>query len=132
MANFFAQTEALMRGRSETEALAELRASGMAEEEAQALAPHRTFPGNRPTNSILMERLTPRTLGALIALYEHRIFTQGIIWGVNSFDQWGVELGKQLASVILDEIQSGKITANHDQSTRTLLDYFIQGRKRSK
>ncbi|MBV5310018.1 glucose-6-phosphate isomerase [Chromatium okenii] len=132
MANFFAQTEALMRGRSETEALAELRASGMAEEEAQALAPHRTFPGNRPTNSILMERLTPRTLGALIALYEHRIFTQGIIWNVNSFDQWGVELGKQLASVILDEIQSGKITAHHDQSTRALLDYFIQGRKRSK
>ncbi|MBV5309251.1 MAG: glucose-6-phosphate isomerase, partial [Chromatium okenii] len=132
MANFFAQTEALMRGRTQAEALAELRASGITEEEALALAPHRTFPGNRPTNSILMERLTPRTLGALIALYEHRIFTQGIIWGVNSFDQWGVELGKQLASVILDEIQSGKITANHDPSTSALLDYFIQGRKRSK
>lgn len=132
MANFFAQTEALMRGRTQAEALAELRASGITEEEALALAPHRTFPGNRPTNSILMERLTPRTLGALIALYEHRIFTQGIIWGVNSFDQWGVELGKQLASVILDEIQSGKITAHHDPSTRALLDYFIQGRKRSK
>ncbi|MBK1694829.1 glucose-6-phosphate isomerase [Chromatium weissei] len=132
MANFFAQTEALMRGRTEAEALTELRTNGMPEEQALALAPHRTFPGNRPTNSILMERLTPRTLGALIALYEHRIFTQGIIWNVNSFDQWGVELGKQLASVILDEIQFGKITANHDPSTRTLLDYFIQGRKQSK
>jgi glucose-6-phosphate isomerase len=117
-----------MRGRTTAEALAELHAAGVPDERAQVLAQHRTFPGNRPTNSILMERLTPQTLGALIALYEHRIFTQGIIWGVNSFDQWGVELGKQLASVILEEIQSGKITAAHDSSTRTLLEYFIKQR----
>ncbi len=129
MANFFAQTEALMRGRTTAEALAELQASGIAEAQAQLLAPHRTFPGNRPTNSILMHRLTPQTLGALIALYEHRIFTQGVIWGVNSFDQWGVELGKQLASVILDELQTGKLTAPHDPSTRALLEYFIQQRR---
>ncbi|AFL72190.1 glucose-6-phosphate isomerase [Thiocystis violascens] len=129
MANFFAQTEALMRGRTFEEALAEQRAAGLPEEQAQWLAHHRTFPGNRPTNSILMERLTPRTLGALIALYEHRIFTQGVIWGVNSFDQWGVELGKQLASVILDEIQSGKVTADHDPSTRALLEHFIRQRR---
>ncbi|TCT22120.1 glucose-6-phosphate isomerase [Thiobaca trueperi] len=128
MANFFAQTEALMRGRRFDEALAELRAAGIAEERAQFLAHHRTFPGNRPTNSILMERLTPRTLGALIALYEHRIFTQGVIWGVNSFDQWGVELGKQLASVILDEIQAGRVMADHDPSTRALLEHFIRQR----
>ncbi len=129
MANFFAQTEALMRGRTFEEALDELTASGMPEEQAHFLAYHRTFPGNRPTNSILMERLTPRTLGALVALYEHRIFTQGVIWGINSFDQWGVELGKQLASVILDEIQSCKVTADHDPSTRALLEHFIRQRR---
>ncbi len=129
MANFFAQTEALMRGRRFDEALAELRAAGIDEARAQFLAHHRTFPGNRPTNSILMERLTPRTLGALIAMYEHRIFVQGVIWGVNSFDQWGVELGKQLASVILDEIQAGRVTADHDPSTRALLEHFIRQRR---
>ncbi|WP_295607084.1 glucose-6-phosphate isomerase [uncultured Lamprocystis sp.] len=127
MANYFAQTEALMRGRTFEEALAELRAAGMPEERAQFLASHRTFPGNRPTNSILMDRLTPHTLGALIALYEHRIFTQGILWGVNSFDQWGVELGKQLAGVILKELQEGQITADHDASTNALLDHFMRG-----
>lgn len=129
MANFFAQTEALMRGRTYDEALAEMLAGGMEEEQARFLAHHRTFPGNRPTNSILMERLTPRTLGALIALYEHRIFTQGVVWGVNSFDQWGVELGKQLANVILDELRSGKVTAEHDSSTRALLEQFNRLRR---
>ncbi|MBK1716380.1 glucose-6-phosphate isomerase [Thiocystis violacea] len=128
MANFFAQTEALMRGRTYEEALVEMRATGMSAERARFLAHHRTFPGNRPTNSLLMERLTPRTLGALIALYEHRIFTQGVIWGINSFDQWGVELGKQLANVILDEIQAGEVMADHDPSTRALLEYFIRHR----
>ncbi len=102
--------------------------AGMPEERARFLAHHRTFPGNRPTNSLLMERLTPHTLGALIALYEHRIFTQGIVWGVNSFDQWGVELGKQLASVILDEIKAGEVMADHDPSTRELLEHFIRQR----
>ncbi|NEX21908.1 glucose-6-phosphate isomerase [Thiorhodococcus mannitoliphagus] len=129
MANFFAQTEALMRGRSYDEALTEMLDAGMPEARARFLAHHRTFPGNRPTNSILMDRLTPRTLGALIALYEHRIFTQGVVWGVNSFDQWGVELGKKLANVILDEIEAGKVSADHDASTRTLLERFIQHRR---
>ncbi|MFD2113549.1 glucose-6-phosphate isomerase [Thiorhodococcus fuscus] len=128
MANFFAQTEALMRGRTHDEALAEMLGSGMAEEKARFLAPHRTFPGNRPTNSILMDSLMPQTLGALVAFYEHRIFTQGVVWGINSFDQWGVELGKKLANVILDEIRAGKVTADHDSSTRALLEHFIQHR----
>jgi len=129
MANFFAQTEALMRGRTQDEAKAEMRAAGMSSASTDALAPHRTFPGNRPTNTILMERLTPRTLGALIAMYEHRIFTQGVVWGINSYDQWGVELGKQLAGVILKELEEGKMTAEHDVSTRGLIEYFLQHRK---
>jgi glucose-6-phosphate isomerase len=129
MANFFAQTEALMRGRTTDEALEEMRAAGVDEERAQLLARHRTFPGNRPTNSLMMERLTPYTLGALIALYEHRIFVQGVVWGINSFDQWGVELGKQLAGVILEELREGRLTADHDASTHALLDAFIRGRR---
>ena len=128
MANYFAQTEALMRGRSFEEALAEMTAAGMPAERARFLASHRTFPGNRPTNSILMERLTPHTLGALIAMYEHRIFTQGVVWDVNSFDQWGVELGKQLAGVILKELKEGKVGAEHDGSTTALLEYFMRHR----
>jgi glucose-6-phosphate isomerase len=128
MANFFAQTEALMRGRTFDEAFQETRTQGIDEERARLLASHRTFPGNRPTNTILLDSLTPRTLGALIAMYEHRIFTQGILWGINSFDQWGVELGKQLASVILGEIESGRILAEHDGSTSAVLDHFIRHR----
>ncbi|WP_295432071.1 glucose-6-phosphate isomerase [uncultured Thiodictyon sp.] len=128
MANYFAQTEALMRGRSFDEALAEMLAAGMPAERAGFLASHRTFPGNRPTNSILMERLTPHTLGALIALYEHRIFTQGVLWEVNSFDQWGVELGKQLAGVILKELNEGQVGPAHDGSTTALLEYFMRHR----
>ncbi|MGA7978772.1 MAG: glucose-6-phosphate isomerase [Chromatiaceae bacterium] len=128
MANFFAQTEALMRGRTADEARAEMEAAGLSPTRIAELVPHRTFPGNRPTNSILVDSVTPRTLGALIALYEHRIFTQGVVWGINSFDQWGVELGKQLASVILEEIQAGKVTADHDASTRATLEYFLQRR----
>jgi glucose-6-phosphate isomerase len=129
MANFFAQTEALMRGRTTEEALAEMLGAGVPKDRAQFLARHRTFPGNRPTNSILMERLTPFTLGALIALYEHRIFVQGVLWGINSFDQWGVELGKQLAGVILSELGEGRVSADHDASTRVLLNEFIRGRR---
>ncbi|HSQ06178.1 MAG TPA: glucose-6-phosphate isomerase, partial [Chromatiaceae bacterium] len=129
MANFFAQTEALMRGRTREEALAEMEAEGMSPERAAELAPHRTFPGNRPTNSILMDRLTPRILGSLVAMYEHRIFVQGVVWGVNSYDQWGVELGKQLASVILREIEDGRVTCPHDSSTQTLLEYFLRHRQ---
>jgi glucose-6-phosphate isomerase len=129
MANFFAQTEALMRGRTTDEALAEMMASGVPEEQARLLARHRTFPGSRPTNSILMERLTPFTLGALVALYEHRIFVQGVIWGINSFDQWGVELGKQLAGVILEELREGRVSRDHDGSTYALLNDFMRGRR---
>ncbi|MCC7279608.1 MAG: glucose-6-phosphate isomerase, partial [Chromatiaceae bacterium] len=91
-------------------------------------APHRSFPGNRPTNTLLVEQLTPRALGSLIALYEHRIFVQGVIWGLNSFDQWGVELGKQLASVILGELERGEVGADHDGSTAALLDYYLRHR----
>lgn len=129
MANFFAQTEALMRGRTTEEAYAEMLAAGVPQERARFLARHRTFPGSRPTNSLLMERLTPFTLGALVALYEHRIFVQGVLWGVNSFDQWGVELGKQLAGVILNELRSERVVGDHDASTRGLLNAFIQGRR---
>jgi len=129
MANFFAQTEALMRGRTQDEAKEEMKAAGMPEASVDELAPHRTFPGNRPTNTILVERLTPRTLGALIAMYEHRIFTQGVIWGVNSYDQWGVELGKQLAGVILRELEEGGVSAEHDASTSGLIDYFLRHRE---
>jgi len=129
MANFFAQTEALMRGRTQDEARAEMLAAGMSPTSADELAPHRTFPGNRPTNTVLMERLTPRTLGALIAMYEHRIFTQGVVWGINSYDQWGVELGKQLAGVILNELEAGKLSAEHDASTHGLIEYFRQHRE---
>lgn len=128
MANFFAQTEALMLGRTAQEAQTEMEAAGVPPAQVAALLPHRSFPGNRPTNSILMDSLTPRALGALIALYEHRVFTQGILWGINSYDQWGVELGKQLAAVILGEIQGGEVTRDHDGSTSRLLDYFLRHR----
>jgi glucose-6-phosphate isomerase len=128
MANFFAQTEALMRGRTQDEARAEMEAAGMPAASVDELAPHRTFPGNRPTNTILVDSLTPKTLGALIAMYEHRIFTQGVVWGVNSYDQWGVELGKQLAGVILSELDEGRVMAEHDASTRGLIEYFLRHR----
>ncbi|WP_425410912.1 glucose-6-phosphate isomerase [Hyphococcus sp.] len=126
LSNFLAQTEALMRGKTEKEARDELTAAGLAKPDIDALAPHKTFPGDRPTNTILMERLTPETLGALIALYEHKIFVQGVIWGVNSFDQWGVELGKTMAKAILPEIaargEEKPAATSHDSSTNGLID----------
>jgi glucose-6-phosphate isomerase len=128
LANCFAQTEALMRGRTLEEARAAMLDAGLSAAEADRLAPHRQFDGNRPTNTILMDKVTPRALGALIALYEHKIFTQGIVWGINSFDQWGVELGKQLAGVILGELKQGKVSAEHDASTAGLLDYYLKHR----
>jgi glucose-6-phosphate isomerase len=124
LSNYFAQTEALMRGKDETEARAELQASGMDPGEVEALLPHKVFVGNKPTNSILFRRLTPRTLGRLIALYEHKIFVQGIIWNINSFDQWGVELGKQLATQIQAELRSGAEITAHDSSTNGLINYY--------
>ena len=124
LSNFFAQTEALMKGKAEDEVRAELKASGLQGEALEKLVPHKTFAGNRPTNSLLLQKLTPTTLGALIALYEHKIFVQGIIWNINSFDQWGVELGKQLAKAILPELQGNEAVKSHDSSTNGLINYY--------
>ena len=125
MANFFAQTEALAFGLTGDEVEAQLRKSGLPEEQIAMLKPHKAFEGNRPSNSILIDRLTPRSLGALIALYEHKIFIQGVIWNINSFDQWGVELGKVLAGAILPELQSGQV-GDHDSSTRGLMAHYLE------
>ena len=122
LANFLAQTEALMRGRSESEARAELEAAGIKGGALAELLPHKVFPGNRPSNSLLYQRLDPRTLGKLIALYEHKIFVQGVIWNINSFDQWGVELGKKLANAILPELRAAGRVASHDASTNALIE----------
>jgi glucose-6-phosphate isomerase len=124
MANFFAQTEALMLGKTREEARQELQGKGLNPEEVQNLVEHKVFPGNRPSNSILITELTPETLGRLIALYEHKIFVQGAIWGINSFDQWGVELGKQLAKNILPELGSEQPLTGHDSSTNGLINVF--------
>jgi glucose-6-phosphate isomerase len=124
LSNFFAQTEALMRGKTAAEVRTELEAAGLSGEEVERLAPHRVFPGNKPTNSLVFQKLTPRTLGALTALYEHKIFTQGIIWNINSFDQWGVELGKQLAKAILPELADEHMVSSHDSSTNGLINYY--------
>jgi glucose-6-phosphate isomerase len=124
MANFFAQTEALAFGLPAEKVAEQLRAARLPEERIDMLRPHKTFEGNRPTNSILIDRLTPRSLGSLIALYEHKIFCQGVIWRINSFDQWGVELGKVLAKRILPELESGEV-GNHDASTTGLMRHFL-------
>jgi glucose-6-phosphate isomerase len=126
LSNFFAQTEALMKGKTEAEVREELTKSGMAGEALEKLVPHKIFTGNRPTNSILFQKLTPKTLGSLIAMYEHKIFVQGIIWNINSFDQWGVELGKQLAKAILPELQKPGAISSHDSSTNGLINYYKQ------
>ncbi len=123
MANFFAQTEALMNGISEDQVREQLQAQGSDQQEIEALLPHKVHEGNRPSNTLLLKRVDPRTLGALIALYEHKIFTQGVVWDICSFDQWGVELGKTLAQGILSEI-NGDSTNAHDSSTNGLIDYF--------
>lgn len=124
LSNFFAQTEALMRGKTEEEVIGELKQAGLDEDAISKLAPHKVFPGNRPTNSFLINSLTPFSLGEFIALYEHKVFVQGAIWDLNSFDQWGVELGKQLASKILPELTGGENIHNHDSSTNGLIEYF--------
>jgi glucose-6-phosphate isomerase len=121
LANFLAQTEALMRGKSLDEARAELAASGLPAERIEELAPHKVFPGDRPSSSLLVQKITPHALGMLIALYEHKIFVQGAVWNINSFDQWGVELGKQLASKILPELESDAAITSHDASTNGLI-----------
>ncbi|KPJ78578.1 MAG: glucose-6-phosphate isomerase [Deltaproteobacteria bacterium SG8_13] len=132
LSNFFAQTEALMNGKSEAAVVSELKAAGKTDEEIVAIAPHKVFEGNRPTNSILFKQLTPGVLGSLIALYEHKIFAQGVIWNIFSFDQWGVELGKQLAVRILPELDDDVPVASHDCSTNGLINAFKKMRKRSR
>jgi glucose-6-phosphate isomerase len=129
LSNFFAQTEALMKGKKPEEVLKELRQSGMRDEAIQKVLPFRVFKGNRPTNSILAKKMTPRTLGSLIAMYEHKIFAQGVIWNIFSFDQWGVELGKQLANRILPELKDEKESTSHDASTNGLINTFKGFRK---
>jgi glucose-6-phosphate isomerase len=124
LSNVLAQTEALMKGKSADDVRIELTKQGMKEEDIVALLPHKVFEGNRPSNTIFFPQLTPRALGSLIAMYEHKIFVQGIVWNVNSFDQWGVELGKQLANVILPELQSDAVIATHDVSTNGLIAYY--------
>ena len=124
MSNFFAQTEALMHGKTEVQVQAEFDKQGISEDKAKFLLPFKVFTGNKPTNTILIQKLSPKTLGSLIALYEHKIFVQGVIWNIFSFDQWGVELGKQLANSILDEINT-KTIKSHDSSTAFLLNHFL-------
>jgi glucose-6-phosphate isomerase len=126
LANCFAQTEALMIGKTEEEARAELESLGLHGEALEALLPHKVFPGNKPTNTLLFDKLDPRTLGMLIALYEHKVFVQSVVWNINPFDQWGVELGKQLAGKILPEICKNALTNKHDASTNGLIKYTRQ------
>jgi glucose-6-phosphate isomerase len=124
LSNFFAQTEALMNGKSPDEVVRELQSRGIDDTMIRRLLPFRIFPGNKPTNSILYKKLTPRTLGALIAMYEHKIFTQGLIWNIFSFDQWGVELGKQLAGRILPELADNQPVKAHDASTNGIINIY--------
>ena len=127
MSNFFAQTEALLNGKTESQVRAEFEQQNITGDKAEYLLPFKVFTGNKPTNTILIDKLTPKTLGSLIALYEHKIFVQGVIWNIFSYDQWGVELGKQLANSILDEIHSGTVK-NHDNSTEFLLKHFLKNK----
>jgi glucose-6-phosphate isomerase len=124
LSNFFAQTEALMNGKSLDEVKAEMAKAGKSEAEIEKIAPHRVFEGNRPTNSILIKQITPYTLGALIAMYEHKIFVQGVLWNIYSFDQWGVELGKVLANAILPELKDASPVSSHDASTNGLINAY--------
>ncbi len=128
LSNFFAQTQALMNGKAEAQVQAELRAARKSEEEIKMITPFKVFEGNRPTNSFLLKKITPRNLGTLIAFYEHKIFTQGVIWNIFSFDQWGVELGKQLANNILPDLQNDDEVNAHDSSTNNLINQFKKWR----
>ena len=129
LANFFAQTEALMKGKTEEEVRVELVSEGKSQSEIEQLTPFKVFEGNKPTCSFLFDELTPFNLGRLIALYEHKIFVQGVVWNIFSFDQWGVELGKKLAKSILTELETGEETAAHDSSTNGLINCYLQWRK---
>jgi glucose-6-phosphate isomerase len=124
MSNFFAQTEALMNGKSAKTVIDELKMQGSSEEKIKALTPFKVFDGNKPTTTFLIEKLTPESLGKLIAMYEHKIFVQGVIWNIFSYDQFGVELGKQLANTILKELQDVNVINNHDDSTQNIIKYY--------
>ena len=128
LSNFFAQTEALMKGKTETEVKLELKSSGCIDSEIRELLPHKVFEGNKPTNSLFVKKITPKVLGSLIAMYEHKIYTQSMIWDVNAFDQWGVELGKQLAKVILPELAGQDKVESHDSSTNGLIQFYKKNR----
>jgi glucose-6-phosphate isomerase len=125
LANCFAQTEALMLGKTEAEARTELSAQGLNGEALESLLPYKVFPGNRPTNTLLFDLLDPYTMGMLIALYEHKVFVQSVVWNINAFDQWGVELGKQLAGNLLPELQGKKGASVHDASTNGLIKRYL-------
>ena len=129
ISNFFAQTEALMNGKTEDEAQKELEKQGLPPEKISKLLPYKMFAGNQPTNSFLIKKITPFTLGQLIALYEHKIFVQGVIWNIYSFDQWGVELGKQLANKVLPELENEETIKSHDSSTNGLINSYKKMRK---
>ncbi|XP_026058908.1 glucose-6-phosphate isomerase a [Carassius auratus] len=128
MANFLAQTEALMRGKTSEEAKKELQGAGMSGDALEKLLPHKVFEGNKPSNSIIFKKLTPFMLGALVAMYEHKIFVQGVMWDINSYDQWGVELGKQLAKKIEPELQDDASVCSHDSSTNGLISFYKKNR----
>ena len=129
LSNFFAQTEALMKGKTSEQAKKELESEDFSDLELEALLPHKIFEGNKPTNSIFVKKLTPKVLGSLIAMYEHKIYTQSVIWNVNAFDQWGVELGKQLAKVILPELFNKDKVESHDSSTNGLIQFYKENRE---
>ena len=126
VATDIAQSEALMLGKSEAEVMSELKGTGRDRAAIKALAPHKTFEGNRPSNTIVYRQLDPETLGKIIALYEHKVFVQGTVWNINSFDQWGVELGKQLAKALLPAVEGAETAEKHDSSTQGLLVHFHQ------
>lgn len=128
LSNFFAQTEALMKGKSADEVRKEMLEQGLSEEETETLVQHKCFTGNRPSNSLVVNAIKPETLGALVALYEHKTFVQGVIWDINSYDQWGVELGKKLALDIQDELRAGENVDHHDGSTNGLINYYLAHR----
>jgi glucose-6-phosphate isomerase len=125
LANCFAQTEALMLGKTAGEARTELVAQGLGDEALESLLPYKVFPGNRPSNTLLFDKLDPHTLGMLIALYEHKVFVQGVVWNINPFDQWGVEFGKQLAGELLPELQGKQRVSSHDASTNGLINHYL-------
>ena len=128
ISHFFAQTEALLNGKTKEEVITELKAQGKTEQEIETLAPFKVFEGNKPTNTFLVKEINPKTLGSLIAFYEHKIFVQGIIWNIYSYDQWGVELGKQLANSILPDLQNKETITSHDASTNGLMNKFKEMR----